>query len=600
MSEQSGRPRRRPAPRPSVTPAGVRRVRRRLRRGGLGLLGCEGLNGAIHLTGVVERWDDRIRAGYIAASVRCRGVVNDVTVSGIAEPVMSVPRVTDESLAGKVYDVVVVGAGVIGCAIARELSRFDLRIGVLEKEDDVGVHASSRNDGMIHPGFAPPPGTLKAWFNAAGNRMYGDLAGELGFQFDRVGSIVLFSSWWLRLLLPVMRRRAHRNGVAPPRVLTRAEVRKLEPNVTARQHGGLQFVSAGIVNPFEVTIAFAENAVQNGVEFHFETVVTGVDIEAAGGIRRLTRIRTNRGVITTGAVVNAAGSWADAVAALADDRFFTIHGRRGVDAVLDKQLSSTQHHALSMPDLLGSGRTHSKGGGLIPSIDGNLIAGPTAEETPDRENYATTHAEFTEVRDQLSLNDAVSSESIITYFAGVRPATFTEDFIVQRSIRVRNLTHVAGIQSPGLASAPAIAVEAARLAVESLQEERGVEVGRNQTFNPRRPARIDLSRLPLAERETLISARPDYGRPVCRCEDVTEGEIRDALRSPLDVCSLDSIKRRTRAGAGRCHGGFCLPRVLEIIHEETGLPLESIRKKSGDSYVVLGRTKKIQRSPAHV
>ena len=598
MSERACR--HRPGPRPPVTPGSVRRARRRLNRAGLGRISCEALNGAIRLTGATDNWGDRIRSGYIAASVRCRGVVNDIAVTGITEPAMTVPRLTDESLAGNAFDVVVIGAGVMGCAVARELSRYKLRIAVLEKEDDVGVHASSRNDGMIHPGFAPPPGTLKAWYNAAGNRMYGDLAGELCFRFDRVGSIVLFSSWWLRLLCPIMRFRAWQNGVAGPvRFLTPAAVRNREPNVTARQHGGLLLPSAGIVNPFEVTIAFAENAVQNGVEFHFETVVTGFDVEAAGGNKTITRIRTNRGVITGGAVINAAGSWADEVATLADDRFFTIHGRRGVDMVLDKRLCPTQHHGLSMPDLLGSGRAHSKGGGLIPSIDGNLIAGPTAEETPERESYATTPAEFAEVGDQLALNDAVSSESIITYFAGVRPATFTEDFIVERSTRVRKLTQVAGMQSPGLASAPAVAVEAADLVLESLQEERGVKVECDPAFNPIRPSRVDISRLPLPERAALISSRPDYGRTVCRCEDVSEGEIRDALRSPLGVHSLDAIKRRTRAGAGRCHGGFCLPRVLEIIHRETGLPLESIRKKSGDSYLVLGRTKKIRRVPAH-
>jgi glycerol-3-phosphate dehydrogenase len=526
-------------------------------------------------------------------------VVNDVLVRGTEEPAMSAPQKTDSSLADRVYDVVIIGGGVTGCAIARELSRYDLRIAVLEKEDDVGCHASSRNDGMIHPGFAPTPGSLKAWFNSAGNRLYGELAEELGFRFERVGSIMLFSSPWLRLLLPIMWRRARRNNVdGPVQFLTRAKVRKLEPNVTRRQHGGLFFPSTGIVNPFEVTIAFAENAVQNGVEFHFETVVTGFDLEDSD--RTISSVHTNRGPITAATVVNAAGCWSDTVAGLAHDRFFTIHGRRGVDVVLDKRLQATQRRALAMPDILGLSRTHSKGGGLIPSIHGNLIAGPTSEETPERENYATSPLEFHQVTHQLDLNDAVSAESIITYFAGVRPATFTEDFIVERSQRVGNLTHVAGIQSPGLASAPAIAVEAANLVIASLQDQRdGSDIPCNPGFNPNRPSRVDLSRLSLNERAELISSRPDYGRPVCRCEDVTEGEIRDALRSPLGVRSLDAIKRRTRAGAGRCHGGFCLPKLLEIIHDETGLPLESIRKKSGNSFLILGRTKTIQRVATH-
>jgi glycerol-3-phosphate dehydrogenase len=548
----------------------------------------------LYVEGTAADWNRRIAAGHLAAktAVRCglRGVVNEISVDGAEEPPMRRPAARDASLEGKEFDVIVIGAGVIGCAVARELSRYDLRIAVLEKEEDVGVHTSSRNDGMIHPGFAPKPGSKRARYNSRGNRMYTRAARELGFTLRRPGSILLFHTPLMRLLVPLFTRRCRRNGVdGPYRYLSRREVRRREPTVTARQYGGFYMPSAGVVNPFEVTIAYAENAARNGAVFHFGTAAEEFTLETGGETARILGVRTNRGNLRTRAVVNAGGNWADRIAAMAGDGFFSLHGRRGVDLILDRRLGSVQHHILGMPSLLGGRRSYSKGGGLVPCVEGNLLAGPTAAETPERENYATSLSEVEELYRRMALNTAVSAQDVITYFSGVRPASWEEDFIIERSPSVVNLIHLAGIQSPGLASAPAIAEDGARLAVEAVRE--SSEVRLDPGFDPVREPPVRPAHLPLAERRELIRRRPEYGRIICRCEEISEGEIRDALRSPLHPRSVDAVKRRTRAGAGRCHGGFCLPRIMELMAEELGAALTDITKKGGGSRIAAGQTK---------
>jgi glycerol-3-phosphate dehydrogenase len=526
-------------------------------------------------------------------------VVNDIRADGVEEPEMSRPGVRDSALEGKEYDAVVIGSGVIGCAAARELTRYDLRIAVLEKEEDVGVHTSSRNDGMVHPGFAPPPGSARAAYNVRGNRLYTRAAEELGFTLRRPGSILLFRSPLMILLVPYFRRRCRRNGVdGSCRYLSRSEVFRREPSVTRRQYGGFFLPSAGVVNPFEVTIAYAEHAASQGAAFHFGTAAEGFVLEKEGSGRRITGVRTNRGTLRTAAVINAAGNWADRIAGMAEDRFFSLHGRRGADLILDRRVGEMQRHILGMPSLIAGRKSHSKGGGLVPCVEGNLLAGPTAEETPAREDYSTSRAEVNALRRHLGLNTAVSEADVITYFAGVRPATWEEDFIIRRSGRVENLVHLAGIQSPGLASAPAIARDGAALTVKALRERREVE--ERSDFNPYRRRSVRPADLSRRERMALIRRRPEYGRIVCRCEEVSEGEIRDALRSPLRPASVDAVKRRTRAGAGRCHGGFCLPRIMEIIADERQMRMTEITKKGGNSRIVLAETKAGDSVPAAV
>lgn len=549
---------------------------------------CREWRASIVLEGAVPDWDTLVSAGLLAANRGYRGVVNRLTVPGLPIPEIRTPRLQDNALDGRRCDVLIIGGGVIGCAIARELSQYDISIVLIDKEDDLSMHASSRNDGMVHPGIEPKPSSLKALYNVRGNAMYGKLAAELDFPFRRTGSIILFEKRWLRALVPVFTHRAARNGVPGVRFIPVKEIKEREPYVTGEIAGGLFIPSTGFVSPYKTTIAFAENAVANGAVVSLNTVARSMQCDHG----RIISVATNRGTVYPRAVVNAAGCYADAIADMAGDQFFTIHPRKGHLAFLDKKKGYLVHSVVARPDL-ATVHSHTKGGGVVRTIDGNILVGPDAIEQPCREDFTTDRASLKAILDKhLPLIPALSPADVITYCAGVRAATYEEDFIVEKSEYVSNLIHAAGIQSPGLASAPAIAQEIERITVEILGTE--MRILRKSHWNPTRKGIPDLSKLSEEERNAYIRLRPSYGRIVCRCEEISEGEIIDALRSPIPVSTVDGVKRRVRAGMGRCQGGFCLPLVCRIIHEETGLSLEYITKKGRGSFLLSEETKRPQ------
>ncbi len=558
--------------------------------------------GAIVLEGETDTWEARLAAGYFAANRGYRGVVNDIVAAEAPWAATEQPRGAltgagngdvgngdvasgEHPLEGLSFDVAVVGGGVVGCAIARELSKWRISVILLEKEEDVACHTSSRNDGMIHDGFAAKPGTRKAAYNVRGNRLWEPLARELGIEFSRPGSIVIYESRAHAALYPAFASRAAKNGVDGWEYWSARRLRAEEPWVTGDQHGAFFLPSAGIISPYKATVALAESAAANGVRISLFTLATGFEREG----NRITHVRTDRGNFSVKVVVNAAGNWADVVAGWADDRFFSLHQRRGTDMILDVQSGDFQRHIMAKPSLLQA-RTHTKGGGLVPTVEGNILVGPTANELPGRELYATSPAEIRQLERHIGLNLKLSPSMAITYFAGVRPCTWEEDFVIEPSRRVANLVHAAGIQSPGLASAPAIAEDVAKMTLDILGT--STRIVPNTAFRPFREAPVDLRRLSLEERAKLVARRPEYGRIVCRCEEVSEGEIRDAVRAPLSARSLDAVKRRVRAGMGRCHGGFCTPRVMEILASELGVELSEVTKKGPGSRIALGETKR--------
>ena len=380
-----------------------------------------------------------------------------------------------------------------------------------------------------------------------------------------------------------MHRRAAKNGVEG-RVgyMNKKTIQNMEPNLSTKYYGGFWMPYSGIASPFKVTIAFAENAAANGVSFFFETAVTGFDKTN----ELISAVHTNRGTLNARLIINAAGVWSDKIAEFAGDRFFSIHPRKGMDIILDKKKKSSQHTIIGKPNLLNSSKQHSKGGGIIPCIEGNVLVGPTAHEVYDREDYGTDSEDEHVLLEQMSMNKTLSRGDIIAYYSGIRAATWEEDFIVEMSEKVPNLIHAAGIQSPGFASAPAIAEDIAALALRRFP----VGLKEKPNFISRRAAPHETVSMHDAERHTLIKQDPLYGKIVCRCEQISEGEIRDAVRScralGMQNISLDAVKRRCRAGMGRCHGGFCTPRVMEIISREAGIPLERITKKGGSSYIL--------------
>lgn len=548
---------------------------------------CREWRSSILLEGTLKSWDDVVAAGMLAANRGYKGVVNRIEVPGLDIPDIKKPLLSDTGLDGKTVDVLIVGGGIIGCAIARELSKWNIDILLIDKEEDLAMHTSSRNDGMVHPGIQPHPGTQKALYNVKGNQMYERVAKELDVPFRRTGSVILFDKKWLRPLVPFFKQRARRNNVEGVRYLSKKEVREREPWVNTSVTGGIYIPSTGFVSPYKTTIAYAENAVANGAAVSLNTVLLGMEMD--GG--RIHSVKTNRGTIFPRIVINAAGAYSDKIAAMANDQFFTIHPRKGHIIFLDKKKGYLVRSVVAMPDI-GTVHSKTKGGGLVRTVDGNVLVGPDAIEQPFREDYSTDRESIQAILDkQLPLVPGLSPADVITYCAGVRAATYEEDFIVEASEYVDNLIHAAGIQSPGLASAPAIAEAIETIAMDILAKT--IRVSPNPAWNPNRKGIPDLSHMSETERNEYIRRRPAYGNIVCRCEEISEGEIIDAIRSPIPVRTVDGIKRRVRAGMGRCQGGFCLPHVMSVLHEETGYDFCEITKKGRTSTVLSEETKQI-------
>jgi len=563
---------------------GLKAVEAALNKLGLAGVSARERRSSVVLEGQVDSWQQYIDCGYAAAGKGYKGVVNDIQTKGVIPRAMYTPPDGAKDLDGQNFDVVIIGGGVIGCAVARELMKWKLTVALLEKEEDVAKQTSSRNNGMIHSGLGAGAGSKKLEYNVRGNRMYARIAQELDFDLLRCGLLVLMGKGIYKLAYPFVRYRMLKAGIDGIELLKAAAVAQKEPYITSGQRGALLLPSTAVVAPYRVTLAYAENAVQNGAKIFLNTVVNG--IEMAEG--KIAAVKTNRGKIRAKAVVNAAGVWSDHIAGLAGDRFFTVHGRKGTVAILDKNSGRLLSTALSMPEV--GKKSYTKGGGLNPTVEGNILAGPTATEVPHREDWSTKpdEIEFI-VQRHLTLHERVKKEDIITYFSGVRACTFEEDFVIEVSDYVPNLVHAAGIQSPGLASAPAIAEDVALLTINILQK--AMAVNPNNRFAARRLRDPELSKLSLEERSRVIEINPSYGRIICRCEAISVGEVAGAIKGSVPAISLDAIKRRTRAGMGRCQGGFCTPALIHIVCAETGAEPTAVAKGRPGSELLSGLTK---------
>lgn len=546
---------------------------------------CSLENGAIKLEGMLEDWQDVVKAGQMAAKTPYRGVINRIQTPRNKATDFSKPSEKNQSLDGRKPDVLIIGGGIIGSAMARALTRYQLDILLIEKEYDVAIHTSSRNDGMVHPGFAPKLGSLKSRYNVRGNAMYSKVAQELGVPVMRNGSYILFDKNYLKPAKYYMLNKAEKAGIPGATYMDRKTLLGHIPNVNDAIQWALHLPSAGVTSPYKMTVAYAENAVMNGAEIALNTAA--LSIEKEGG--QILSVTTNKGRIYPKVVINAAGTFADIIADMAGDQFYTIHPRKGEIALLDRKTGKYLNAILGKPTI-SLHKQKSKGGGLIRTPEGNLLIGPNNYEVEEREDYSTNRGTLEAMLSkQLPLIPALKRSDVITYFAGTRASTYKEDFIIETSNKLGNLVHIAGIQSPGFASAPAIAEEGSRLCLEALGTQMAVK--KNPNFNPRRKPPLDLTAMPLEARAKVIKENPDYGKIVCRCEEISKGEIIEALRSPLPVQSVDGVKRRTRAGMGRCQGGFCMPHVMEIIREEKGIDLDQVTKKDLASPLLVGATK---------
>ena len=460
-------------------------------------------------------------------------------------------------------DVIIIGAGVSGCAVARELSRYELDMCVLEKESDVCEGTSKANSGIVHGGFDAKPGTLKAKLNVLGNQMMDEMAEKLDFPFRRNGAMVVCQSKEEMAVLEELMERGKKNGVEGMEMLSRSQALLLEPNLADTVYAAIHIPSSGIVCPFEMNLAYAENAVQNGVQFHLETEVKQIEKMENGF-----RVLTDKGMFETRFLINAAGVYADIFHNMVSREKIHITPRRGEYCLLDKNAGNLVERTIfQIPTPKGKGVL------VTPTVHGNLLIGPTAADITDKEGTETTSDGLEEVMKKCTKSvKNIPKRQIITSFAGLRAHEDDGDFIIQEVKDAKGFIDVAGIESPGLSSVPAIGVYV-RDIMAGLTELR-----EKQEFCEHRKRITRISELSREEQNGLIQENPAYGQIVCRCEGVTMGEILDAIHRPLGATTLDGIKRRTRAGMGRCQAGFCTPKNMELLAEELHLELKDIRK----------------------
>ena len=487
------------------------------------------------------------------------------------------------------YDVIIIGAGVTGSAIARELSRFKLRTAVIDKNSDIGEGTSKANSGIVHAGFDAKPGTLKAKLNVEGSMLMPELTRELGIPFFNNGSLVVALSDEDMTHMRELYERGIKNGVWGLKILTREEALNMEPNLSDDTKGALFAPTGGIICPFRLTGALAESACVNGVEFKLLTEV--LDIKRIEGGYRIEAIKYDefeeakdeKVTYTSTCIVNAAGLYSDVFHNMMSDDKLKITPRKGEYCLLD--VTAGRHvgrTVFRMPSSLGKGIL------VSPTIHGNLLVGPTATDLDDKEGSFTTRAGLDALNapGASAVRDLPMGE-VITSFAGLRPHGDKGDFVIGEIEGAPGFIDAAAIESPGLSASPAIGIMVAGIVKDILKPEV------NENFSLELKPFTYLKLLPIEEQKKLIEKDPAYGNIICRCASVSEGEILETIRRPLGARTLDAVKRRTGANMGRCQGGFCYPKVMEILSRELNIPIEKITKKGRGSEILCGHIKHV-------
>ena len=472
----------------------------------------------------------------------------------------------------------IIGGGVIGTSIARELSRYKLCIALVEKEEELTFGVSKSNSGIIHPGTQNPVGSIKGRLCVQGNILTRKICKELSVEFKEVGElIVAFDDAEAKRLL-VLKEEGEALGVPRLKIVDSAWLRKNEPNLSDKAIAALYAPTAGIVSPYRLVYDLSENAKRNGAEFYTQTKVENIisyNMDSSN-TKGPFEVHTSKGIFMAKYLINAAGLFADEISKMLGIDDFKIKPRKGEEFLLDKKREHITNHLLfPLPSKI------SKGSLVTRTSDGNPMIGPTAENVTDKEDFSTTDVGFRKVLSAAQkMIPSISENDIIAYFAGLRPAA-GDDFIIRHEKKAPGFVNVAGIQSPGLTAAPAVAL----LAIDILRQN-GLALKRKLIFHRHRRKTTHLFAIPLAETKRLVKKDASYGDIVCRCEMVSAKEIRDAIKR--GARTLDGVKFRTRAQQGRCHGGFCTTRILKILSEELGRPVTEITKKGPGSEIVKG------------
>lgn len=479
------------------------------------------------------------------------------------------------------YDVAIIGAGVIGTGIARELMRYQLKVVLLEKDNDVANGATKGNSAIVHAGYDAPFGSNKGRFNVEGNAMYSQVCEDLDVEFKQIGSLVVAFDEEDRPTLEELLENGKRLGVPDLEIIEADRIREIEPNVSQTAVAALYAPTAGIVGTFELAISYAENAMDNGAELKLNAKVTAIEKKGTGFA-----ISTSTGEVESKIVINAAGLYADKIYSMVAEPEFEIHPRRGEYFIMDKELDGlVKTVVFQCPTEMGKGVL------VSPTVHGNIIVGPNAEdlEDGDREALNTTAEGLAYVWEHaLKSFENLPYNMNITNFSGLRAEPSTGDFIIEESKEVPGFINTAGIKSPGLSAAPAIAVY---VADELVKDILGDEMKKNPDFNPRNRRKIRFAELSEKKKADLIRVESSFGRIICRCETITEGEIVDAIHRNAGARTVNGVKRRCRPGAGRCQGGFCGPRVVEILARELKISPMEVELEGKDSRILVGETK---------
>ena len=476
------------------------------------------------------------------------------------------------------YDIAVIGGGVVGAMIARTLARYDLKICILEKAHDVAMGASSANSAIVHAGFDAKEDSLKAKLNVRGSEMMADVCRELGVKYKNNGSLVIGFDADDRKTVEALCVRGIANGVKGVRVIDRDELRTIEPNISKNAVCALYAPTGSIVCPYELTVAAIGNAMDNGAELFLDFEVTGIERDAYGY-----KVYSRDAQVSAKVVINAAGLYSDSIARMVGDDSFAVHPRRGEYILLDKTAGTLVGCTIfRTPGKMGKGIL------VSPTVDGNLLTGPTSFDIEDKTDVSTTADGLSLVMKQAGENvEGVAFAKSITSFTGLRAVGSTGDFII--NMPRDGFVNVAGIESPGLSASPAIAEY-----VCELLRGAGVVLSERSDYIPTREAMHAFREMTIGEKNAVIKNDPAYGHIICRCEGVTEGEILAAIHQNPRPRDLDGVKRRTRAQMGRCQGGFCSPYIVELLAREMQVPFEDVTKFGGASLINLAKTKEVE------
>lgn len=473
------------------------------------------------------------------------------------------------------FDVVIIGAGVVGGMIARKLSEYKLSVCILEKENDVAMGATKANSAIVHAGFDAKEGSLKAKLNVRGSEMMEKIARELGVKYKNNGSLVIGFDKTDEVVISELYKRGVKNGVKNLEILNKEQLKKIEPNISDNAICALHAPTGAIICPYELTVATIGNAMDNGVE-----LIRNFEVKEIAKTENGYLIYSDSSTLNASCVINAAGVYSDKIAEMVGDSSFKITPRRGEYILLDKECGTIVSKTIfRTPSNMGKGIL------VSPTVDGNLLLGPTSVDIENKEDTSTTMSGFSNIIEQANENvNNVPMNKTITSFCGLRATGSTGDFIINTPCE--KFINVAGIESPGLSASPAIAEY-----VVELLNDCGVKLIKKDNYNPFRKAMHEFREMSIDEKNAVIRENNKFGRIICRCESVTEGEIIEAIRTNPKPLDLDGVKRRTRAQMGRCQGGFCSPYIVELLAREMNVPYESITKFGGNSYVNISKIK---------